>query len=148
MFENFRRKLDSSPPRALVIFAWVWIFLVFLFATGVLVTNHRVQQEGSALGENNIPPSPRIFSVIVPSEASPGNEVIIRGGKFGSRGQVCFRLSQEIEEPSTCPHQFDVLVWTSGSIRAQIPEIEKGEGTLWVVMGEGEKSNEVNFVIE
>lgn len=152
MFNNFRKKfLETPPPRALVIFTWIYIFVVLSFALIVTFLDHQGypgQSEPARGVESKVSPSPYIYSVIVPSTASPGNEIIIRGGKFGSRGQVCFRFSKETEVVSACPHQFEVLVWTSGSIRAQIPQIEKGEGMLWVVMGEGGKSNEVSFAIE
>lgn len=148
MYKRVRQKLDSKPSRPLVIFAWAFIGIISLLTLVSAIANTRMQQESNALGDNvSLTPSPRIFSVIIPSSSLPGSEVIIRGGKFGSRGQVCFRFL-ETEEPSACPYQFNVLVWTAGSIRAQIPEIEKGEGTLWVIMGEGRKSNEVDFIIE
>lgn len=152
MFNNFRKEiLETPPPRALVIFTWIYIFVVLSFALIVTFLDHQGYQGQSepARGvENKVSLSPYIYSVIVPLTSSPGNEIIIRGGKFGSRGQVCFRLLQEQEESSVCPYQFEVLVWTSGSIRAKIPEIGNGEGKLWVVMGEGGKSNEVSFSIE
>jgi len=43
---------------------------------------------------------------------------------------------------------FEVLVWTSSTIRAKIPEVNKGEGVLWVVIGEGRRGNEISFTIE
>jgi len=146
MYKRVRKKLDSKPPRPLVIFAWAFIGIISLLTLVSAIANTRMQQESKALGDNvSLMPSPRIFSVIIPSSSSPGKEVIIRGGKFGSRGRVCFRF---LPEAGTCPHQFEILVWTSGSIRAQIPEIEKGEGKLWMIMGEGVRSNEFDFTIE
>lgn len=82
--------------------------------------------------------TPRIFRVI-PESASPGDEIVIRGGKFGSRGKVCFR---------NCSSEFEVLSWTSGSVRARVSQVATGSGELWVVDGQGMESSEISFEVE
>ena len=82
--------------------------------------------------------SPRILRVI-PESASPGDEVVIRGGKFGSRGKACFR---------SCSSEFEILSWTSASIRARVANVAPGSGELWVVDGQDMESSKISFEVE
>lgn len=107
----------------------------------VLLSNSFVNQsvvESSSVEAAKLPLTPRIFRV-TPEKALVGEEIIIRGGRFISKGKVCFR---------SCDTEFEVIGWSSQSIKARVTNVSPGMGDLWLIDGEGNESSRISFEVE
>lgn len=129
-----RHKWNGLPSHHRAAVASGFLVTVLLIIVGVNLLSGKLRAA-------NAPLSSVIFRVLV-EQGIQRKYLILRGNIVGSTGKVCFaKLENAVNKD--CPIEFPVVAWSDLAVRTELSLSTPVTGKIWLVNGEGIKSNEL-----